>query len=113
MSLALLHTSLSYGATPRFIDGKSDVPLMPELAGVAPDAQISFDTPAGLILIRTFQGTPEARKIHDFYTPTLQAMGWTVETPTHKDILVFTRGEERLVIIKNRDSVTFQLTPED
>lgn len=100
-------------AAPAFITGTEDIPLLDGLTLLSGDEDVSFDTPAGQILIVEAVGeslTPQT--IQSFYQNALPALGWQ---PT-KQSGIYERESETLTISIESEKPTrvrFELSPRD
>ncbi len=100
------------GAQTVFVPGTEDVPLADGLVLMAGEEDVSFDTPAGQILMvqaRVQNGTPA--DIWAFYDKTLPALGWRLIRAG-----LFERDGEMLKISVSDEKlpeVQFELTPRD
>ena len=95
-----------------FIPGTEDVPLMEGLTVVSGDEDVSFDTPAGQILIvEAAADKVSSDSVLSFYRRTLPALGWR-QTDAHS----FEREAETLNIVVQKQTpaeVQFELAPRD
>ena len=95
-----------------FIPGTEDVPLADGLVIVSGEEDVSFDTPAGQILIvEAASDTLSAEDVLSFYRRTLPALGWQQE-----GMCRFERESESLTISVQKQhpvSVRFELSPCD
>jgi len=95
-----------------FIPGTEDVPLADSLTIISGEEDVSFDTPAGQILIvEAAADSVSADSVLSFYQRTLPALGWR-QTDAHS----FEREAETLNIVvqKNKPAlVRFELAPRD
>lgn len=107
-----LFLALAVWAGDAFIPGTEDVPLAEGLEIIAGDEDVSFDTPAGQILVVQAQADTLAfGDVMSFYQKTLPALGWRLV-----DAGVFTRESEtlRLSMVRKKPLVVrFELAPSD
>ena len=106
---------LSFGSVPtvfagdKFITGFSDLPIMPGMREL-PDADVSFDTTSGRIVIAFVRTDRKANSVMVFYDRVLRQLGWK-----KKSSRVFIRDEESLTFdfINDGDSliVRFSIEP--
>ena len=76
-ALLLLTANAAPGAAwePGFVTGFYDLPLMGGMTEV-PDADVTFDTISGRIVIAFARSDRARRVIEDFYRTTLSQLGW-------------------------------------
>ena len=74
----------------KFITGFSDLPIMPGMREL-PDADVSFDTTSGRIVIAFVRTDRKANSVMVFYDRVLRQLGWK-----KKSSRVFIRDEESL-----------------
>ena len=106
---------ISFGSFPtvfagdKFITGFSDLPIMPGMREL-PDADVSFDTTSGRIVIAFVRTDRKANSVMIFYDRVLRQLGWE-----KKSSRVFIRDEESLTFdfINDGDSliVRFSIEP--
>ena len=93
----------------KFITGFSDLPIMPGMREL-PDADVSFDTTSGRIVIALVRTDRKANSVMVFYDRVLGQLGWK-----KKSSRVFIRDEESLTLdfINDGDSliVRFSIEP--
>jgi hypothetical protein len=70
-----LADAASTGAPDRFVEGISDLPLMPGLAPV-PEETLVFDKPAGRIVQAVAAGRIDPKAVRAFYARTVPQLGW-------------------------------------
>ena len=77
--LIFLYINLTFvgiaSAEDKFINGFADLPVMPGMREL-PDANISFDTTSGRILIAFAESNQSVQKILSFYDNVLPQLGW-------------------------------------
>ena len=75
--LVLLLASARTGlASDVFVEGFTDLPLMPGLEQI-PDASLAFDSASGRIIVAFARGPLPIAGIQSFYAETLGQLGWT------------------------------------
>ena len=95
VTLLLIAISLSGAsqdglAAAKFVAGFEDLPLMPSMTEI-PDADVSFDTTAGRIIIAFARSPDGPATIRAFYKTALLQLGWRKKMET-----AFTREDEVL-----------------
>lgn len=112
VTVCLFLWSVGCWAADAFIPGTEDVPLADGLVIVSGDEDVSFDTPAGQILIvEAASETLSADAVLSFYQRTLPALGWVLKKRN-----VFEREAETLTIVVQKQNpalVQFELAPRD
>ena len=97
-------------AEDKFVNGFADLPVMPGMREL-PDANISFDTTSGRILIAFAESSHNVQKVLSFYKNVLPQLGWRSKTSR-----TFLRESEILTFdfIKDGASVIvrFSIEPE-
>jgi hypothetical protein len=106
---------ISFGSSPtvfagdKFITGFSDLPIMPGMREL-PDADVSFDTTSGRIVIAFVKTDRKVNAVMVFYDRVLRQLGWE-----KKSSRTFMRDEEILTFdfVNDGDSliVRFSIEP--
>lgn len=84
-------------ASPDFVQGSEDIPLLAGMEKISDDDTIGFDSSSGSIISSSYTTDLNKRQIRNFYIQTLPQLGWEVIKNLENN-LSFKRENENLEI---------------